>query len=143
MVPLAAIGGRPVIGCICADGSFKVSCPMLREALAHRHGAAGETACCGHRHREHASCDCCGSESKSNATEGSLVNTKCCHPVVQAPVLPPLGDLVTLGESDQRLSVVPPIESDSFAGPGHCTCVDDDTGLPKPDLVVTLRRLVI
>jgi hypothetical protein len=141
MVPLAAIGGRPVLGCVCSDGSYKTSCPMLREVLEHKKCAFHETTCCRHRDRDEADASCC--QRGTDSSECSLVNATCCHPVVQVPVLPPLGDVVTLGESDQRLSVVPPIEADSFAGLGHCTRVDDDAGLPRPDLVVTLRRLVI
>jgi hypothetical protein len=141
MVLLAAVGGRPVIGCVCADGSFKTACPMLREALEHRHCASRETTCCNHRDREESAASCC--ESDSDTAERSLVNTKCCHPVVQAPVLPPLGEVVSVAPDHELAFAALPVELNLPGIRPTCPRVDDDTGLPAPDLVVVLRRLII
>jgi len=141
MVPLAAVGGRPVIGCVCADGSYKTACPMLREALEHRGCACRETACCSHCGTEESTTSCCATES--DTAERSLVNSKCCHPVVQAPVLPPVAEVVSVTQDHEPSFAALPVElSVAETWPTRIR-VDDDTGLPALDLVVVLRRLII
>lgn len=141
MVPLAVFGGRPVLGCLCADGSYKTSCPMLRDAIEHRNRSCRESACCALRNCDNEDADCC--QAKTTTAEPLLVNPQCCHPVVQAPVLPPLGDVASVTENQQLNLMAATVEADSLVSPRGHSRVDHDTGIPTPDLVVTLRRLII
>jgi hypothetical protein len=144
MVPVAAFGGRPVLACICVDGSYKPSCPMLRDAIEHNNRSHRESACCAHRIRDQEgseNSDCC--HAQTTTAEPLLVDAQCCHPVVQAPVLPPVSDVASVALDHQLALDAVPVEADSILGRRGEWRVDDDTGLPTPDLVVTLRRLVI
>jgi hypothetical protein len=112
---------------------------MLREELAHKYGAHHEVACCGQPNREQT----CGGCERQTSGEPSLASHQCCHPVVGAPVLPPVGDAVAVAHDRGLVLAAVGVDSDALGGQRAHVRVDDDTGLPAPDLVVTLRRLII
>ncbi len=157
MVPLAVFNGWPVLGCLCADGSYSSNCPALRKSASQR---SDDSCCCA---------DACSAEQNSSSTPPSCCLSKaddaadsvvrkpsdgsrqvvrcsqCCHAVVQSAVLPPLPDSVQVAD-EYRLPALhaSTFESIDFIAAAHAACrVDNDTGHPVIDLVITLGRLVI
>lgn len=156
MVPLAVLSGRPVSGCICADGHYE---PVCRAALcAGSNSTAGprnSTSCCG--------CSCCGqtlsdqspSRCKDRTSccqkagalhpaDGRSLSKKCCTPVVgiQAVVKAKV-ERATSNAVVHSLDVLAPIASVADVQThGPAWIVPHDTG-PPVDLVITLRRLLI
>jgi hypothetical protein len=161
LVPLIAWSGRPLAGCICADGHYEAACRSgLRHAV--NHGAEpcssgmthGSPSCCA-ASRGHSACgeqetDCCRNARQSRRVEcefpGNVVgNNGCCTPVVQPSSLLSVvrGAQIACDHQFQALSVatldVPCLASSwtSFRR------VETDIGPPPIDLVVTLRHLII
>ena len=162
MVPLALLSGRPVSGCICADGHYEPFCgggPRLASDAASQQTAGDATgrgcSCCDKsraddRNRSccNAKTDCCrrsSSAHRADSSDARVAGKSCCTPVLRT-------DLVTIAASswqlsdEQQLSVLCTaalaLPSTGIAT-GAGQPVGSDTGPPPDDLVVTLRRLLI
>jgi hypothetical protein len=158
MVPLAFLNGWPVVGCICADGSYSSNCSMLRDSTTESasESCCCKVACCATAETDAPNPSCCqttadsstdSQESQSDDESGCVIKHKgCCHIVVQAGELPTL--LQPVRVSDDHQSSAPLIGFDwelvnlSLAS-RLASFVDDDTGHCPSDLVIMLRRLVI
>jgi len=152
MVPLAVVNSRPVVGCICADGHYEAACPNVHKALKQAtDGSCRCLACCRAGAASETAGDCCAAQASScpspqGASGGPFVESKpCCRAVVHAPVLPPLVDSVTLDDvyRSPALDVAAPSSQRVFDAPSIGCRVDNDTGQPPLDLVITLGRLII
>jgi hypothetical protein len=158
MVPLAFLNGWPVVGCICADGSYSSTCSMLRESTTESasESCCCKVACCTTSETDAPKPSCCQAtadypadrkESHAGGEPGCRITHKgCCHTVVQAGELPTLSRPVQVSDHDQSLA---PLIAFAWEGvnrslpPRLASFVDDDTGQCPSDLVITLRRLVI
>jgi hypothetical protein len=159
LVPLALWNGRPVSGCVCADGHFERNCPVLAARMRQTEGQRSEResycgcagcAAVGSDKKDSRSCHnetgCCERSSPSQRPDGTEVDSKnCCRPAVQSPLLPPLVTSIQLADDHHLPALLAAsLESASSLGATHVRYrVDNDTGPPPRDLVVTLRRLVI
>jgi hypothetical protein len=152
MAPLAFCNSWPVLGCICADGSFSSSCPALRQAAAE---AASKSCCradcCATSEPDATSKSCCQAaddsrQSQTDVESRRLIGRKCCRVVVQLGVLPPLSQPVQIADGHQLAALFSEsawqIANLSHA-PNRPSFVENDTGQHASDLVITLRRLVI
>jgi hypothetical protein len=153
MVPMSVFHGRPVVGCLCADGRYDAACPGVHRVSQ---PATASPCCCATREAKSAPTQpprqCCPQEPQGGAQgpgqdcPGPLVKSQtCCRAVVHAPVSPPLVSS-TRPADDSHLPAVC-IATPWAAGLVDVTSlgcrVEDDTGLPGVDLVVTLGRLII
>jgi hypothetical protein len=157
MVPLAALNSRPVVGCICADGHYEAACPNLRKPLGQTAGGkcCCTAACCashGTDAPQHRCCEdsqaCPTDSTRSDLSDSGCLTSggkSCCHPVVQAPVSPTLVKAVQAGDVyDLPALYIASLQAGGYADVLSASQrVDDDTGQPPIDLVVTLRRLII
>lgn len=153
MLPLAILNGQPVVGCICADGTFKTDCPAMRETAKHvdTNDCCGAGCCAGHDVPEpsHSCCDGAAPEKNGDHSQrtghAELAGNGCCQPAVDAPVPPPLVSAVQVADEHHSpalailpIDAFPPLDALSAARQ-----VEDDTGCPPTDLVITLRHLLI
>jgi hypothetical protein len=152
MAPLAFCNSWPVLGCICADGSFSSNCPALRQAAAE---GASKSCCkagrCATSEPDATAESCCQAaddfqQSRADDDSRCLIGRKCCRVVVQSGVLPPLSQPVQMVDGHQLPALF--CESvDQIVNLLHAsirpTFVENDTGQQASDLVITLRRLVI
>jgi hypothetical protein len=158
MVPLAFLNGSPVVGCICADGSYSSNCTMLRESTTKSTSepCCCTVACCATSETDAPNPSCCqttadsaidNKESQADDETGCVIKyTGCCHIVVQTGELPTLLQPVQIAEDHQSLVplIAPLWEGVKLSLPSRlASFVDDDTGQCPSDLVITLRRLVI
>ena len=158
MVPLAFLNGWPVVGCICADGSYSSDCSMLRESTteATSESCCCKVACCATSETVAPNPSCCqatadsptdSKESQADDASGCVIKHKsCCHILMQAGELPTLLQPVQISNDYQPSA--PLIESGwewviLSLSSRLASIVDDDTGQCPSDLVITLRRLVI
>jgi hypothetical protein len=150
MVPLALFNAWPVVGCICADGSYKPNCPALRD---HARSAATASTCCALAQNDkvdspksvHACCQDEPAEPPATADDERVCGKSCCHLVVESPTPSILlvSVKIDLGH-DVLTSTTNILDSPSFASntPWQ-TIVENDTGQAGCDLVITLKRLII
>ena len=159
MIPLAVLGSMPRMGCICADGRYKLFCE--------RHAKGS----CGHGENGCASeggCACCyRSQGKSVAqkakrqkqcqvsecgqTEGCGKHTglaqsktdRCCTPVADAAELPPVVEVVSVPDES---AWQPLILTVGVTAPA-VNCVTADVvwehALPAVDLVIAHQVFLI
>lgn len=159
MIPLAILSGRPVSGCICADGHYELFCRGELHGAddsnsRHEHSGARSDACSccdkGSAGKDQRSCcrgksDCCRSNSDAGGGDTRDAGKSCCTPVLRS-------DLASVIAGPSRLLLdrqLPTLCTAVFAlpstgiamGAGHP--VGLDTGPPPDDLVVFLGRLRI
>ena len=101
MMPLAIFSGRPVSGCICADGHYELFCRGRLNAgkdlaFGHKHSqaATGACSCCdsGHGGKVHRSCcqgksDCCQTPSNADSNKVRVAGKSCCTPVLRSELV--------------------------------------------------------
>lgn len=158
MVPLAALMASPVSGCICADGHYEQFCRAYVGRVAEggaNHGpratgcgssccqAREGSACCPQRGRLPDSHN--QSVVHGSVCERSVCGSGCCTPVVQGQLIAPVATPPQLGD-DLHVpapfsALVERAQPCSSLAAGQF--VEDDTGPPPADIVVTLRRLII
>lgn len=158
MVPLAALMASPVSGCICADGHYEQFCRAYVGRTAEggaNHGPRGTgcassccqadegSACCLERGRLADSHN--QSVVNGSVCERSVCGSGCCTPVVQAQLIAPVATAPQLGDDlDVPAPFAAPVEpARAYSLIASGQFVEDDTGPPPGDIVVTLRRLII
>jgi hypothetical protein len=155
MLPLAILNGQPVVGCICADGTFKTNCPAMRETAetASADDCCG-AGCCARQETQETSHTCCdaaaretndASRSQEPTDKHVLASKSCCQPAVEAAVPPPLVSAVQMVDDHHLLApaTLPAATVVGINAVSTCRQVDDDTGRPPTDLVITLGHLLI
>lgn len=162
MLPLAVLNGRPLLGCVCADGKYKTDCPAMAERAQDDASATAEPtaaptegkSCCqpscyaDESPQEPADSCCAASATRDEnpaPTGGLSGRGGCCHPVIESAV-PPLRVGAVELDSDHDLPnpsalVFQAVEpSDARPLVGH---MEGDIGPPAPGLVIVLRRLIL
>lgn len=138
MASLALLGGRPVVGCLCADARMDAAagrtCPHCGAAAAVASGprAGGQKSCCA------------GHGGRGSSDGGQLGTRLCCSLLVQTHTVPAIvagaGDeLAAAAELAPAASSRLPDARPELAGALH----ERSTTLPPGDLVIELRRLVV
>ncbi len=163
MIPLAVLNGRTVSGCICADGHYEATCNTsvcsggTLNSVDTAEPASCGCSCCAHRADKQGGSDgcrkmsCCSrtSHRPTQSSGGESFSDKgCCQPVSQTHVTPSV--VVKSGFDELRPSELLTTDAAAslqsiFAAAAHrfagthtdvCPCT-------VPDLVITLRKLVI
>jgi hypothetical protein len=156
MVPLALTGGWPDLGCVCADGSYLADCPALRvEAPSTAGNCRCATACPAAAESDQSVASCCkpatnllaetGQPRADQAVCALLQHGNSCHLVLRAGELPTL--LQPVRPADESGIAAADVQHAAITLPSFASLtgslVEDDTGQRPPDLVITLRRLII
>jgi hypothetical protein len=133
MLPFTLASGMPRLGCVCANGQYRLFCARLFRTPAIANPAARSAGCC-----------CCrksGSDSQSHSA-ARVAGKGCCKPIVAATVLPSAPERVAAPAvcqwsaarvCDRRPWVVNPYRD----------CEAHRARLPVPDLVIAHQVLVI
>lgn len=140
------LGAAPRVGCICADGSYKLFC-QRRDSTT---GSGGSCSCCKTEQ------GCCQASTRCSDNErgdggrhlpkgGGVAAQRCCHPVLNVPAAAvkevgkeqvhrdlSVGDLVMMAASPM------PATPATIQG-GRCGY----SASPHVDLVIALQRLTI
>src|SRR5262245_34611138 len=72
-LPVALLTGRPMIGCVCSDGSYKVSCEKLIGSLVWSEGKQQSSCCPGGKS---GSCPACH-KSAEKECNGLSASSQC------------------------------------------------------------------
>lgn len=155
MLPLAILNGQPIVGCICADGTFKTDCPAMRETAGQadtgdccaasrcrRQVAQTQPPSCCQRAADNTEC---ATRAEHRANEPEVAGKGCCQPALEAPVPPRLVSVVQVAD-DHHLPALATVLAEAFVRLDAVSAarqVEDDTGQSPIDLVITLRHLLI
>jgi len=150
MIPLTLFASRPVTGCTCASGEYKLFCMahVLHGKAVHDSNGNStqcEKACCSQHKNVTDSAPCCqkGHCSLSDA-QGKPAGNKCCNPDMLTAVTIASAVTFSLDNSHQVLFDLPVVESGTvFADLAIAHPISHETGPPGGDLVVSLRRLLV
>jgi hypothetical protein len=158
MAPLALLNGRPVVGCICADGHFDPACRALGSSGIRQsaHGASsiasrvcsrcGTTAVPEMDRRSAGQTDCCQRHDGQHRTDGGRVRPRpCCTPVVQFHTAPAIVGPTATGDDRPAPALTLDAQLRPPAAPPRNVIhrAERSADPPPDDLVIALRRLVI
>ena len=141
LLPVALLTGRPMVGCICSDGTYKVSCEKLIGSLIWPQSAGTHKGtCCPSANSPH--CPACHQPAEKSGTGASSQNDCRCRGIENNLKLTSLTDL------DQEQDTPPaPFDTpgvyDSSSLVAHTLDSPFRNDLPPPDRVVLFLHLTI
>ena len=146
MIPLTVFASRPVTGCTCASGEYKISCAahlFHGRVLPDSNEKCGK-ACC--RHSSGADSAVCCQKGHCPLMDGQDKSggDKCCNPDKLTAVT--VASTVTFSvDNDHHLVFdLPTVElGTTFADSTVAQLIPHETGPPGGDLVIALRRLLV
>ncbi len=150
LMPLALWGGRPISGCICADGHFEPVCKASlgagascdsHKVDASRSAGHGKASCC--QQSSKARTSCCDSRNREPAPNGSEIGStseSSCEPATHPDILVPRVESL---ECDLHLaSAIDSVHVISGSAPSTISLFDSG-GLSGAERIVVLRRLLL
>jgi hypothetical protein len=156
MLPLVVLDGRTVSGCICLDGHFDLACNTDVCSGKAAANAASLPSCgcsCCFGAEEGADCcrkrPCCSTDSRETSQlpgDASWSDKSCCQPVSQTHVTPSVivRSEVEVARPLELMTVDSAASVQSlFAEVAHHFDITRADTCTAPDLVITLRKLVI
>ena len=141
LLPVALLAGRPMVGCVCSDGTYKVSCEKLSGSFLWANSTKQQASCCPNANTS--SCPACHPSSENRCDGVSSRNECVCNGIENNLKLTSSKNL----EQHQQV-----VSFACFAIPGSdCSPVralHDLEGtfhgdLPPPDRVVLFLHLTI
>jgi hypothetical protein len=148
MIPLTVFASRPVTGCTCASGEYKLVCMahvFHRQAPQNsgRNARNCEKACSLQQDGRTNSADCCQTGQCPLSKESSNGGGKCCSPDLLTRVIVPSTVAFSVDIVHHVLFDLPVVEATRpVADSAVIHFVRHETG-PPDDLVVSLHRLLI
>lgn len=151
MLPLMLLSALPRMGCICANGQYKLFCERHGNDGCRQHDdgtATGLCSCC-HKgvvtgrspSKVQTSGGCC--QRKAGSSNGPSVSQRCCKSVVVTPLLPPV--LKSVVVPDLTVLVLSTIDFD-FVGTQLTVPTYElvrNPRLPVPDLLIAHQIFLI
>lgn len=138
LLPVALLTGRPMVGCVCSDGSYKVSCEKLIGSLVWSQGKK-QSPCCP---ADSGSCPACHKEAGQDC-DGVSSNSQCVCRGIENNLK--LTSSVNVDQDDDS-SFVEFTIPENASPQSSLSCVLENvhrTDLPPPDRVVLFSHLTI
>jgi hypothetical protein len=150
MMPVTLVSGMPRLGCICANGQYKLFCERLLHFGGPHEGQPSPTSgccCCRKSHADrHAAmksvAECCC--HAAGGASARLRAQSCCKPVIGMPTVAPAVLRILAPDLGGQMSLVCPLD---FLQPAPV--VTSSAGmarnpeLPVPDLIIAHQVLLI
>lgn len=152
MLPVTFVSGLPRMGCICANGDYKLSCDGHRgNCCQHEAPESHAHCCCGRAHRSSsaqssptksdAGGDCCRRSARHQ--KGIAPSKRCCTPIVLSSVLSKGAHPVSIPNLEAHPWLIS--SNDFWRSPvsSPISMSMRSHHLPVPDLVIAHQVLLI
>ncbi len=154
LIPLTVFAARPVGGCLCASGEYKLFCPAKLLGISSgnldstNNSACVRTCCALPKHEKPVVEPCCQDKSSRGVTAENCFQSNgnnCCSPDMFAGMtVVPRVSISAAAEQAPLFHVLPAQTAANWnSATSILMLLVDDVGPPGGDLLISLRRFLI